>query len=584
MLGLRPVEPSRRPAPGPERLRLLASAIAGRPVEVVAASASDVPWTDGTTIHVPSGNDRAAEIRTVALHASLVAAGSLSPEVLRPLVRRPGLARRYLVVEGHRALHASESLLPAAARDLVDHRIASASAAPHESLEVARSGVALDEPPAWFGTLDPRRTLDAAERSTATTSAAAPREPETSERGLREIDDDEGDGYDVGDLLSSPVGGGGPIGRLLARLLAPTRRRGEGGEPGADAPTHVARARPGAARRPAVTARASAALDEVPPLEVVGTAHPEWDVRRHRYRPAWCTVAEVDPPIGDAAAISLESGAAFRRPLAQLGVGRTSVRRQRQGDDIDIDAAVEARVDRLAGTPHEDTVYIESQRRRRDLAILVLLDVSGSAAEPGTGGRSVHEHQATVAAALTSAVHDLGDRVALYGFSSRGRSAVQLLRVKAFDDHLDGDALRRLGGLAPAAFTRLGAAIRHGTAILEARAGTPRRLLVVLSDGFAYDHGYEGRYGEADARRALVEARRRGVGCLCLSVGAETDPVALRRVFGPAAHATVPAPDQLPTLIGPLFRAALSSAEAQQRAHQRRARVRERLAVERSAR
>jgi hypothetical protein len=55
-------------------------------------------------------------------------------------------------------------------------------------------------------------------------------------------------------------------------------------------------------------------------------------------------------------------------------------------------------------------------------------------------------------------------------------------------------------------------------------------------------------------------------------------------VFGAAAHATVPRADQLPTLIGPLFRSALRSAEAQQRAFQRTERTRERREVERSTR
>ena len=85
----------------------------------------------------------------------------------------------------------------------------------------------------------------------------------------------------------------------------------------------------------------------------------------------------------------------------------------------------------------------------------------------------------------------------------------------------------------------------------------------------------------AHARRALVEARRRGVGCLCLSVGTDVEPAALQRVFGTAAHATVPRADQLPALIGPLFRAALRSAEAQRRSFQRKARTKERLEVER---
>jgi hypothetical protein len=106
-------------------------------------------------------------------------------------------------------------------------------------------------------------------------------------------------------------------------------------------------------------------------------------------------------------------------------------------------------------------------------------------------------------------------------------------------------------------------------------------LLVVVSDGFAYDHGYEGRYGEADARRALAEARRRGMGCVCLSVGADTDLHALRRVFGTAAHAVIPRVEQLAEVVGPLFRSALRSAQLQRRAWQRKERTHVRLEIER---
>ena len=98
-----------------------------------------------------------------------------------------------------------------------------------------------------------------------------------------------------------------------------------------------------------------------------------------------------------------------------------------------------------------------------------------------------------------------------------------MVPVKRFDDHLDAGVIRRLNSLEPGAYSRLGAAIRHGSAVLETRGGTSRRLLVVMSDGLAYDHGYERAYGAADARRALTEARRRGTGCVCLTVGAGTD-------------------------------------------------------------
>jgi nitric oxide reductase activation protein len=176
---------------------------------------------------------------------------------------------------------------------------------------------------------------------------------------------------------------------------------------------------------------------------------------------------------------------------------------------------------------------------------------------------------------------DLGDRVALLCFRSQGRTAVEVLPVKHFDDAFDAAALRRLGSIAPRAYTRLGAAIRHGAAVLETKGGTSRRLLVVLSDGFAYDHGYEGAYGEADARRALAEARRRGTACLCLSIAAATDPDALRRVFGSSAHARIPREDQLPGVVGPLFQSALRSVELRRRAWQRAHRTRTRLQLER---
>jgi len=574
---------------GVDRLRLLASAIGGRTLEVADGGAGEPAWTDGATVFVDAGSTPTEQVRMVGVQASLLAAGSLEPHVVRRLGRRSALARRYLSVEGHRALAANEELLPAVVRALIDPAVGTTAEGAEDSLAIARGGQALDAPPAAFGTIRPRRLLAALDRAEPRGPAPgeAPRPAAGAARtdldDLASLDDAEEDDDErsVGHLLSSPVGGGGLLGRLLRRLVSPTRERGRGGPAGADAPTHVGRARSDG-RRGGVPARgAPEALDATDLFAPQGRTYPEWDANRRRYRADWCTVHERDPRPGDLAPMAMPDGRALRRPLARLGTGLSRTRRRPQGDDIDIDAAVEARVEALAGSPPDEAVYLESLRLRRDLAVLVLLDVSGSAAEPGPSGWTVHEHQRWAAAALTTALHDLGDRVALYAFNSQGRRAVHITRVKRFDDRLDGRVVRRLGGLVPAAYTRLGAAIRHGATVLEEQGGTSRRLLLVLSDGFAYDHGYEGPYGEGDARRALAEVRRRGTGCLCLSVGAGTDPAALRRVFGTAAHATVPTPEQLPGLIGPLMHAALQSAEAQRRVYQRKERTRVRVALDR---
>lgn len=561
---------------------MLGSAVAGRGLDVAAADEGGRPWTDGATIFVDPRAHHAEQVRMLCVQASLLAAGSLDGDVIGALARRPALTRRYLTVEGHRALAQNDAVLPTSVRALVDPARAAAVATPAESLAQARGTGPIADPPAVFGMIRPRRLLTATASPAASAATSIDRPPSPNEVELRELaDEDDTDAPDVASLLSSPVGGGGPLGRLLRRLLRPSRGRG-GGPLGGDSPTHMTRSPSKRSGRAATSVSPSVTLDGAIEPGRRGVSYPEWDVRRRSYRLDWCTVVEGDPDAGDAPATTMADTIALRRPLARLGVALTRCRRQPDGDDIDIDAVVEAHVDAIAGSPHDDDTYVQSLRRRRDLAVLVLLDVSGSTGQPGVGGKPVHEHQRSVASALTVALHELGDRVALYAFNSRGRTAVHLMRVKAFDDRLDVHVARRLAALRPAAYTRLGAAIRHGAAILEDRSGAPHRLLVVCSDGFAYDHGYDGAYGEADARRALVEARRRGLGCLCLSVGTYTDPLALRRVFGAAAHATVPRAEELPRLIGPLFRAALRSSEAKRRAFQRDERTRERLAIERS--
>jgi hypothetical protein len=514
-------------------------------------------------VFIDVGMGRREQIEAVAVQASLLAAGSLDAQVVRRLTRRPALARRYLAMEGHRALAAIEDILPPSVRSLIDSDVAARADSPAASLAAALGREKITDPPDSFGTIHARHLLASIGRAEGSAATRRPAEREQPNHVSAELAAEDDDGT-AGDLFSSPVGRGGALGRLLGRLMGAARRVDSGGPPGADAPTYGTQAGARAGGNFVLSTGKAGPVEEVA-IEGGGTKYPEWDVRRRRYRQDWCTVQEVEPRPGHDTSLFPSNRYGLRRPLARLGMGLDRYHRRVHGDDVDIDAAVESCVEVMAGSAPDEAVYVESLRRRRDLAVLLLLDVSGSAGEPGATGQTVHEQQRAAAAALGGALHDLGDRVALYAYHSRGRSAVQLLPVKRFDDHFDGLVMRRLHGLVPVAYSRLGAAIRHGAAVLEDRGGTSRRLLVVLSDGLAYDHGYEPVYGAADARRALAEARGRGTGCLCLSIGASTDAETLRRVFGSAAHAMIPRAEQLSRVIGPLFRSALRSAEVPQR-------------------
>jgi nitric oxide reductase NorD protein len=549
---------------GPQRLGLLASALAGRTIAVASGDPGEPAWTDGITVFVDGAASTRQQLESVTVQASLLAGGGLEPDVVRKLLRRPALAKRYLAVEGQRALVANEDLLPFVVRGLIDYDLAARTDSPTESLAVARRRDHIADPPASFGVIKAREVLSARAAAEHAESRGAHAPRRESNKELAELEDDSPGDEDVMDPFSSPIGGGGAVGKLLQRLMSRVRQLSGGGSPGADTPTH--RSHKGIRGAGAVTSTAAALSDsdDIDDGADVGRKYPEWDVRRRRYRPDWCTVYEIDAS-GDGPPLARPDIHALRRPLTRLGIGLDRSHRQAQGDDIDIDAAVEARVEMLAGSAPDERVYLDNLRSRRDLAVLVLLDVSGSVAEAGTFGRTVHEQQRAVATALTIALHELGDRVALYAFQSQGRSAVNLVPVKRFNDSLNALVLRRLSSLSPGAYSRLGAAIRHGTSVIAENAGTSRRLLVVVSDGLAYDHGYERVYGAADVRRALGEARRQGVGCLCLTIGAATDTGELRKVFGSAAHASIPKPTQLADHIGPLFRAALRSADLRRR-------------------
>ncbi|GAT10065.1 VWA domain-containing protein [Mycolicibacterium novocastrense] len=554
-------------ADDPKRLALLASALAGRTVAVAPAAAGEPAWTDGVTVFVDASAGAHRQLESVTVQASLLASGGLDPDVVRKLVRRPALARRYLAVEGQRALSVNDDLLPSRVRSLLDCELAARADSAVGSLKLAGEHRDIADPPAGFGVIKAQKLLAARAVAAHVEPAGGHAPRRESNRELAELGDDDevADGEDVIDPFSSPVGGGGALGKLLKRMTKSVRKLAGGGTPGADTPTH--RSRKGLRGAGAVTSGAAGAVDTDgwDASDTEGRTYPEWDFQRRRYRADWCTVLEIEAPIKEGQTLARPDVHALRRPLTRLGIGLDRCHRQTQGDDIDVDAAVEARVETLAGSTPDEAVYLDNLRRRRDLAVLILLDISGSAREAGTFGQTVHEQQRAAAAALTIALHELGDRVALYAFQSQGRSSVNLMPVKRFDDHLDAMVMRRLGSLTAGAYSRLGAAIRHGSAVMREKAGTSRRLLVVLSDGLAYDHGYERLYGAADVRKALGETRREGIGCLCLTIGAATDSGELGRVFGSAAHASIPKPAQLAGVIGPLFRSALRTADLRRR-------------------
>jgi nitric oxide reductase NorD protein len=252
---------------------------------------------------------------------------------------------------------------------------------------------------------------------------------------------------------------------------------------------------------------------------VGGALYPEWDVHNNRYRPR-CRVLDFPLTVtADVSAAGVPRDDVLRRRLSRVGLGPKVLRGRADGDELDVEALIDMFVDLRSGYSPPEHVYLERRKLARNLGVLILLDASGSATDTDPDGLAVHDHQRRAAATLAVTLEELGDRVAVYAFRSQGRHSVHLPAIKTFDQRFSAVGRARLNQLQPSGYTRLGAAIRGTGEVLKTEAGTPNRLLIVLSDSFPYDDGYEGRYAEADSHKALEELRLDGVACLCLSIG-----------------------------------------------------------------
>jgi hypothetical protein len=484
----------------------------------------------------------AADARdAVAVQAALLAAGSLRKDLMARLARhRHAVAQRYLALELYRVADQVDHVLPARTLCRIKSLEApTVSRCAEESLDRALSRERIPAPPHWVGALKPSRLR----RAGAEDLRASATDQDLARLGQLEDQvpqDDDGPADDADEskivnLLSAPAIPN-PLGDAIQKVLGMGRGGLDKNQASAEVP--VAKQRFGPVGRNARKGRLgptlSAALSSAP---VAGIRYPEWDCHKGCYRPDWCTVIEYDPAQADSASEPI-AGPSLQRPLARVGIEPERHRRQGEGDSLDLSALVDYETDRRHGDNPDPYIYENSRLTRRDLSVLVLLDCSGSTAE-GSGGHVVFEEERRLAGDITAALERLGDRVATYGFYSRGRHAVRFLRIKEFGTRFDTAAKRRLRSVQPSGFTRIGSAIRHAAHVLESQALAKNMVLLVIGDGLPYDDGYEDRYARADARQAIQETMLRGIGVAGIGIRSSTEPEVLADVWSDASFRVI---------------------------------------------
>ncbi|MCG6862167.1 MAG: hypothetical protein LJE70_12960 [Chromatiaceae bacterium] len=280
----------------------------------------------------------------------------------------------------------------------------------------------------------------------------------------------------------------------------------------------------------------------------------EWDFRRQSYRKGWCVMREltVEPKVDGFVAETLEKYSrhlvSLRKTFEALRGEDKWLKKEPYGDEVDIDALVEAHADAHRGLEMSDRLFTRLDRVERNIAVMFMVDMSGST----RGWINQAERESLLL--LCEALETLGDRYAIYGFSGITRKRCETYRIKGFDDAYGEEIRGRIAGIEPKDYTRMGVAIRHLTEILN-RIEAKTRILVTLSDGKPDDYSdeYRSEYGIEDTRRALIEAKRCGIHPFCITIDKEGQDY-LPHMYGAVSYTIVDAVEKLPYKVSEIYR------------------------------
>jgi nitric oxide reductase NorD protein len=286
----------------------------------------------------------------------------------------------------------------------------------------------------------------------------------------------------------------------------------------------------------------------------------EWDYQVQLHRPDWVTVFERRQPMGDPEVIEdiLTEYKPVTHRIKQIidlltPAGVQRVRNMEDGDEIDLNAAVDAMVAIRMGEQPNPRITMRNVIKSRDLAVVLLLDLSESTNEVVPGSeKTILQLTREAASLVATAINGVGDPFAIHGFASDGRHDVQYFRFKDFNQRFDDEAKARLAGMQGGLSTRMGAAMRHaGLHLLK--QPERKKLLLIVTDGEPADiDERDPQHLRHDTRKAVEELYTKGILTYCLTLDADADTY-VKRIFGMNNYTIIDHVDRLPEKLPVLF-------------------------------
>lgn len=286
---------------------------------------------------------------------------------------------------------------------------------------------------------------------------------------------------------------------------------------------------------------------------IAPVTYDEWDYRRNDFRKNWCILREKEIQLSHSTFLD-DTRAKYHGQIVRLRyqfeMMRTReryMRRQRDGEDIDLDAMIESIADSRAGLAPSDRLFVRLKRDERDIAVLFLVDMSNST--QGWVGKVIKESLVL----LCEALDVVGDRYAIYGFSGMRRLRSDFFQIKHIDEPYDDSVKQRISSIGPKEYTRMGPAIRHAVSILQ-NVDSRVKLLITLSDGKPEDYDdYKGIYAIEDTRHALIEAKSFDIHPFCITIDRHAREY-IDHMFGDVNYIQIDDAVKLPLRIPEIYR------------------------------
>ncbi|WKW46479.1 VWA domain-containing protein [Myroides sp. JBRI-B21084] len=274
----------------------------------------------------------------------------------------------------------------------------------------------------------------------------------------------------------------------------------------------------------------------------------EWDFKKRKYLTQFCKVytknqKQTSPNYYKNTLIKYKATlSGLRKMLTSVNNKMQQQRKQLQGDSFDLDALTDLYTDIHSGKSPDERVYLSKRKQNKDLAILVLLDISLSSDGYAAGNRVI-DVEKEVSILFGEILNEFQIDFAIDGFYSKTRNFNTYLTLKDFNENWNS-AKNKIGAVEPNGYTRIGPALRHAGARLN-KLDAKNKWIIVLSDGKPNDYDkYEGQYGINDVKQALRELNEQKINSYALAIEAQAKYY-LPQMFGQNHYQILTSPNAL---------------------------------------